>query len=264
MPLSYVSADFLRTIAGTEPIRKLKQRAYDLMRVEPGGRILDVGCGPGIDTIPLARRVGPTGRVVGIDHDPGMVAEADAEAARAGVNAWTTHRVADATVLPFESEYFDCCHSERVFVHLPPYKMVQAMAEIVRITKRGGWIVLADVDWATLSIDGAGPDIERRIVRVHLERFHNAYAGRQLYGLLRLIGLDNIAVEGVGVPLSYSTIGCMLAGSEQLALATGLIRLDEWYCWRAALAKAQISGTFFAHVALVLATGQRGSVGRRI
>ena len=54
-----------------------KERSYARLGLAPGERVLDVGCGPGTDTLPLAQIVGPTGRVTGIDRDPGMVAEAE-------------------------------------------------------------------------------------------------------------------------------------------------------------------------------------------
>ena len=44
-----------------------KKRVYAAMHVQEGDRVLDVGCGPGTDTLPLAQIVGPTGRVVGLD-----------------------------------------------------------------------------------------------------------------------------------------------------------------------------------------------------
>jgi SAM-dependent methyltransferase len=69
-------------------VAELKQRTYALMRIELGHRVLDVGCGPGTDTIPLARLVGERGQVVGIDHDEAMIAEADQRAEIAGMGAW--------------------------------------------------------------------------------------------------------------------------------------------------------------------------------
>jgi ubiquinone/menaquinone biosynthesis C-methylase UbiE len=95
----YVDPEYLDMIA--EVVAKHKRRTYELMDITAGDAVLDVGCGPGTDTIPLAGLVGPTGRVVGVDFDPEMLAEADRRAAEASVDDRVEHRQADATALPF-------------------------------------------------------------------------------------------------------------------------------------------------------------------
>ena len=101
----YVDSDFLRLIE--EMVATYKQRTYSLMQIESGHKVLDVGCGPGTDTIPLALLVGETGQVVGVDYDQEMLAEADQRAEEAGVGGWVTHQHADAAALPFEPNRFD-------------------------------------------------------------------------------------------------------------------------------------------------------------
>jgi SAM-dependent methyltransferase len=76
----------------------------DRAHAKPGERILDVGCGAGATTLALARIVGPTGRVVGIDISSPMLARARA-LAPAGMPGEFV--LADATVYPFEPASFD-------------------------------------------------------------------------------------------------------------------------------------------------------------
>ncbi len=62
--------------SGIEQIRQLKRRSYQLMQVQLGQQVLDVGCGLGDDVRALAGLVGRTGRVVGVDASEAMVNEA--------------------------------------------------------------------------------------------------------------------------------------------------------------------------------------------
>jgi len=98
-------AEHLRRVA--EAGKERKQRTYALMGVQAGHKVLDVGCGAGMDTIPLAQIVGPTGRVVGIDLDEAMLIKADEHAREAGVDGWVKHRLGDVSSMPFEDDSFD-------------------------------------------------------------------------------------------------------------------------------------------------------------
>jgi ubiquinone/menaquinone biosynthesis C-methylase UbiE len=109
-PKGYVDAQYLQMAARL--MQPFKERTYHLMQIQPGQRVLDVGCGPGTDTLPLARLVGPMGWVVGVDHDPAMVRQAERLAASAGLNTWVKHLQADVrTGLPCPSGTFDSCRS---------------------------------------------------------------------------------------------------------------------------------------------------------
>jgi ubiquinone/menaquinone biosynthesis C-methylase UbiE len=179
---------------GAERLRADKQRTYELMHLQLEDHVLDVGCGPGVDTIPLAQWVGPAGRVVGIDHDAGRIVEANQRAAEVGVSAWVHHYQSDALSLPFQTGAFAACRSERLFQHL--LDPAAALAEMARVTRPGGWIVVLDTDWGTLSIDSEDTEIERRLARFEAERMRqNGYAGRQLWRLFKRQPLVDIRLE---------------------------------------------------------------------
>src|SRR5829696_5609751 len=77
-------ADFIRylDVANAEDvIRAYKSRMRDLLEPLAGARILDAGCGTGDDACAIARLVGPSGAVVGLDTSEAMVAEARQRAA---------------------------------------------------------------------------------------------------------------------------------------------------------------------------------------
>ncbi len=254
-PKGHVDATYLQVTATL--LEPAKHRTYELMHVQAGHRVLDVGCGPGIDTIPLAERVGPSGQVVGVDHDPAMIAAADQRAEQAGVGARVTHRRADATALPFDAATFDACRSERLFQHLP--NPDQALAEMIRVTKAGGWVVVLDTDRGTASIDSDEIDIERRLGRFFAEhRTHQGYSGRQLYRRFRRHHLVDIVIEMVPVYLTdYGLCRYIfrLDDTEREALAAGWLTPDELARWQRSLEQAAAEGSFFASFSMVLVAG---------
>lgn len=121
-----------------------------------GETVLDIGCGAGMDLLLAARRVGPSGRAIGIDMTEAMRDRALASAADAGLRNVEVHR-ADATALPFPDASMDVVISNGV-LNLVPEKD-KAFAEIVRVLRCGGRLQLADI---VLDAD-LGEDARRNI-----------------------------------------------------------------------------------------------------
>src|SRR5258708_7659778 len=102
--------------AATAQIQSWKQHSFALLAITPGAQLLDVGCGTGDDGQALARMVGDTGRVIGIDSSETLIAEARTRAEGTGLPV--EYRTGDAHQLDFPAQTFDGCRAERVFVHL--------------------------------------------------------------------------------------------------------------------------------------------------
>jgi len=255
---SYASTDYLRNAARNPAIQRLKARTYALMQLDAGGHALDIGCGPAIDTVPLAKIVGAAGEIWGVDHDPAMVHEAEREALRAGVAATVHHRQADVAALPFAAGTFDAVRSERVLQHLPMARAEVAVAEACRVVRPGGRIVLADTDWATFSVEVSEPALERRIVAFHSARFYNPFSGRQLGRMLKLAGCGGVTHESHAIPVEAASVRYLLSETARYALAAGVVTQDEWWRWHAALADAEARSLAFAHLTMCVAAGWRG------
>ena len=110
--------------------------AHLLSRLEPGFRILDLGCGPGTISVGLARAVEP-GELHGIDAEESQVEMARA-AASAGGHDNASFRTGDATDLPYDDDYFDVVHCHAVLMHVPDTRSV--LAEVKRVLRPGGLI----------------------------------------------------------------------------------------------------------------------------
>ncbi|CAA9890342.1 conserved hypothetical protein [Candidatus Methylobacter favarea] len=253
----YVDPEVLRVMANQ--LHPIKQRSYGLMHIQPGHKVLDLGCGPGTDTIPLAPLVGVNGQVIGADHDEAMIAEAEHHAEQAGVNTWVRHQRVDAMSLPFETDYFDACRSERLFEHLS--NPAQALSEMTRVTKSGGWLVVMDTDWGSLSIDSDETDIERRLARYVAEGYlQNGYSGRKLYRLFKQQNLADISFEVFPAATPnyiLARLGMQAERVEQEALRSGVINKEELYRWQMALKQADSEGVYFGSVNLLMVAGRK-------
>src|SRR5262245_58183115 len=76
-----------------------REQVVDLARIQPGDRVLDVGCGTGTLAIAARQRVGPTGTVYGIDPSPEMITRASKKVSKSGVEVVLKEAIVEA--LPF-------------------------------------------------------------------------------------------------------------------------------------------------------------------
>jgi ubiquinone/menaquinone biosynthesis C-methylase UbiE len=122
--------------------RELRQRTANLARIQPGEQVLDVGCGTGTLAMEVARRVGRAGRVAGVDPGTEQIARARWKAARR--NLPVDFQIGVIEQLPFPDQTFDVVLSTLMMHHLPADLKRQGLAEIARVLKPGGRLVIAD------------------------------------------------------------------------------------------------------------------------
>jgi ubiquinone/menaquinone biosynthesis C-methylase UbiE len=226
-------------------VRALKPVMLDQMRLHRGHRVLEVGCGTGDDVRTIARRVGPRGQVLGIDTSPLVVAEATRRSQ--GTNLPVRFRVGDARALELADATVDRCRAERLLMHAhgDPAAIV---GEMTRVLRANGRLVVFDLDWDTLAIDGAELELTRRIVRSYSDGVANGCVGRTLPRLLRDAGLVDVTTIPHAIEIPFDFFGWVLSGHLDAALAAGSFRPEELIGWWDEIDAAHARGRFFAAI----------------
>src|SRR5437879_6388881 len=127
-------------------IVQVEEVATAELRLAPGDRVLELGCGTGDDSRALADLVGPEGEVVGIDASEAMIAVARRRTEGTGLPV--SFHVGDAMDLGLPSDSFDAVRCERLLIHVPDPAVV--LGEMIRVVRPGGRVVVVDVDMDSL------------------------------------------------------------------------------------------------------------------
>jgi SAM-dependent methyltransferase len=250
-------ADYLARVTALGSVQAYKDRAYAALGATEGAQVLDVGCGVGGDVRAIAELVGKTGRVVGFDFSEAFLAEARRQSVD---HPMVEYRRGDAHALPFADDSFDAARSERVFQHLA--EPAVALAEMRRVTRPGGRVVLTEPDWDTLVIDL--PDhvaLARRVRAAWTDHGgRHGRIGRELPRLFREVGLADIDVTPMAVYLTDYRVaneGCSLEHAAELARSAGVVSEAEAAALVDALRRLAASGHFWCAAMVFTVAGRR-------
>lgn len=134
--------DLMTRLFGMGVNRSNSRMVIELAKVKPGDSVLDVGCGTGNLTMTAQSYAGPGGKVYGIDAAPEMIEVAQKKASRSGSEV--VFEVGLIEALAFPEATFDVVISRLAIHHLPDDLKHRGFAEILRVLKPGGHLLIAD------------------------------------------------------------------------------------------------------------------------
>jgi len=233
-----------------------KPTSIELLQVRPGQHILDVGCGVGDVTRMLAERVGPTGRMVGVDLSERLIAEARRRTGPAA--APIEFLVRDAERLDWPDGSFDASRADRVLMFMErPHLAVQ---EMIRVTRGGGRVVVGEFDMETAIVDSPYRAVTRKLVNFWCDSIPNSWIGRQLPGLFQDFGL--LAVQVVPLTLRMTAYSqwndvFQIEVTVERARRANVVSAGEAALWLGQLRDADRAGRFSLAITLFLVAGQK-------
>ena len=176
-----------------------KQMIRDL-QLQRGGFVVDAGCGPGLWTPLLAQAIGPDGYILGVDISPEALVTAQRRSAHRSYRQQVQYKHASLEQLPVAYGAADAIFSANVSQYLSD--PVATFAAMGRYLAPNGRLVIKDIDFGTMRLQGVDPSLLARVFHAReqweQERVHQGYAfedswvGSKLAGYLRTAGYEDV------------------------------------------------------------------------
>jgi arsenite methyltransferase len=237
----------LEAVYLTTDVVEQRHATLRALGLRAGERVLDVGSGPGLLAVEMAKAVGPTGHVTGLDVSDAMLAISKRRPDEINGAGRLSLVKADATALPFADATFDAATSIQVYEYVPD--LPAALAELRRVLRPGGRALILDTDWDSIVWHASDTKRMRRLLATWMGRFANPHLPRSLASQLRDAGFQVDQPE-VLVLLNpeYSPDTYSVANGEimaDFAVARGGLTREEVNAWLADLDQLGQEGRYF-------------------
>ncbi len=171
---------------------RMMDEYLDAMRIDDAEAVIDLGCGTGVAARQIARRADFSGNVIGIDQSPFLIATATRLADRENLAGNIDFRIGDTQGLDLGEGEFDAVIAHTLISHVE--RPVAMLAEVVRIAKPGGSIVIFDGDYASLTFGHPDSDQGKRDDEALIGAIvTNPRVMREMPVLARAAGLELVA-----------------------------------------------------------------------
>ena len=222
--------------------------------IDVGQTVVYYGCGPGGLAVELASRVGPQGKVIGLDVNPEFLAKTDALAAAQGVHERVETRLMTGAALPLAANSADRVLCKNVLEYVPDPQ--QTINEFHRVLRPGGVAHVSDSDWGAV-IFGPSPERFGKIMAAAGIAFRTPLIGRRLYGMFRAAGFSNIKIEVLAHPDTVGALRPVLTNMASYARLSGELPDAEIDTFMDDIKHALDVQTYFALLPQFLVTGTR-------
>ncbi|MEX0956412.1 MAG: methyltransferase domain-containing protein [Rhizobiaceae bacterium] len=240
-----------RRLAETSDHRRRRQAVLEAAAIQPGEKVLEIGCGGGALLPAFAAAAGRTGRVVGIDISPDQIAAAKAVC---GGSEIATAEIQDVNQLPYENASFDVVVGVQVLEYLE--QPAKALSELRRVCSDHGRLFVFATNWDTMFWNCGVPELTARVQAAWREHAPHPNLAAELRPLLNEAGFRMVHQSPVTLlNNTYHEDACAYWAAELIlafAKGRGLVSAADAERWRSALQEAQASGTFFFSTTPVL------------
>jgi SAM-dependent methyltransferase len=237
---------------GTPFFQRYKKESWDALQISERSEILDVACGVGFDVIELARRF-PGAEIYGLDPSKGFL-ELARERAQGLANARFIG--GDSRRLPFGDNCFDAVRIDRSLQHINA--PIEALREMVRVTRAGGRIVVAEPDWGTFFVYNGDLATGAKIVGFWEKSFANPFIGREAGVLLQQCGVEFLGCRAHALIVRSGEAADIIFDLTRVTdncVSARVLTGEEAERWRAATQAACRSGGFLACLNIILWEG---------
>ncbi len=246
---AYVSA--LEKFDQIEQLQELKALGHQRTGIGPGARVLEVGCGLGLETLRLARLVNPGGIVVGCDLSSDFLAEARRRADAAGEKiAFEQARV---EALPYPDQSFGIVWSERLLLYIADAR--KAASEIRRVLRPTGRLASIEPDISTSTLNLDNRPLVRRVMGHEADTnvVHGWLPG-QLRGMLEDVEFNDIQLATRVLVFPPDLAASYFTQCGHSAAANRVISDSELQEWTSGIDGLFRKGNLFATVGYFLFT----------
>jgi ubiquinone/menaquinone biosynthesis C-methylase UbiE len=228
-PLGYTNFEHKRLIRQATRIAPYTERLFREAGIGPGQRVLDLGSGVGDVSMLLARLVGSSGEVVGIERDACSITRANARAAEAGLrNISFTQCDVNEIV---SDQPFDAAVGRFILMFLPDPASV--LRSLTRLVRPGGVLAFQEPTWIPFLAFGARFPLWSKLLHAIHKTFLasgvNPEMGIALYNIFQEVGLPAPAMHSetpLGSDANFTSLICDLISSVRPLAQQHNVSLD--------------------------------------
>lgn len=228
----------------TPEIAQQRMATLKSLALREGESVLDIGVGPGLLAHDMAQQVGAAGRVVGIDSASAMV---DIARNRCTCFPQVEIRSGDAQNLEFADCSFDAAVCTQVLLYVSSVE--QVLAEIRRVLKPGGRVVIVETDWRSLVLGSGYSGTTERMIQSWDAEVASPNLPPVLHPMLKTAGFSAVSVSVIPVMANSCAEGSfaysMIDQFSKYAVKQGRVTESDARRWKEDLHARHHDDMFF-------------------